>query len=903
MKNDSFIELLMARGLPSDLALRIRTRFSEWEALCKSNLEQLADFTPEEIDAIRRAKARREIDRLTVTRLINECEFRCCLCWDIDRDSGVVIHHIHPHAKNPDDRYENLVVLCTDHHDRVHTSRELTRHPYPPELLLRRKADFIVAIAEFRAGNRVAPGREKNSDIGVVALPPFPPSHFVGRGHLLEDIVKVLESPKGRAVVVGMGGIGKTALVLKVVNVYRQRFPGGILWAEIGSEFGGLSQILRSWIRSLGRDVVGMELDEQLALFAELVTKQMGVDGRLLLVIDDATERSLEDIVRLGSYVPGGVSILVTTREVTVGAAMGSIPFEIQPLDTSECRVLIESVSGSDLIRMEQDALDKLLSLLGGLPLAVELVGRQIAVRARKPNFSIAKLCERLEEFDPELLSFPGHRGIALSFALSFEHLDEDEQRIFRSLGIFALGPLNSTSVAAVCSTVEGKAESILDRLVAVSMLNWGTLAGDYFIHPLLHKYAEFLFVRRDEGEQTSARALFYQHYTSIALTVAQKDASNFEAIDRIFANLKKAIQFAAETGNHEVVAKTVLSLGVEMSFFTMRNLECESIPLLEMAINSARQCGDRNCEGACTGHLGTAWARLGIIQNAITHYEQAAAISRETCNDYDLANHLQNLGTTLISEGTDLPRAERVLHEALTTAERSRNADAVIGCLSNLGSLHRQIGKMQEAAKLYRGALDASRLAENRLSEGNNLSNLGLVLHELGNSEEGEEMIRAALAIAMEIGDKRGEGNRTGHIGRILIEKAQRLPQGGERSEILKKAREHIDTALAIAQETFDSEKEMAWQMNLGVLCALGGNDPESIIRFEEALRISCERGFAGLELQLRYNLGFAMVRLKQLQPAIDHFRVFSALLRSRGSPMADQVEEYICHLRSMLK
>lgn len=904
MKPDSFIAALMGRGLPSDLSQRIKARFSDWEALCAADSALLAEnFSAEELNAIRRAKTRRGIPRETVNRLIDECEFRCCLCWDIDRDNGVVIHHIRPHAAEPDDRYENLAILCSDHHDKVHTTRELTRHPYPPELLLRRKADFAAAIAAFKAGKRVAPGRERNTATGVIVSPPLPPIHFIGRDTLVRDVAEALRSQKGRAAIIGMGGVGKTALALKVADTCREDFPGGILWAEMATDFGGVPEMLRTWIKSLGYDASDMKMDEQLTLFGDLLRERKATLGRMLLLIDDVGERIAKDLVTLISYVAAGVSILVTTREAAVGTAIGAIQFRTEPLERVPCRQLLESVSGSALIRTEASAIDVLLSLLGDLPLAVELVARQIAVRERKPEFSIEGLCRRLQEFDPQILSFPGHRGIAMSFALSYEHLDESEQRVFRSFGIFASGLLDTASIAAVCKAGEDQMESTLDRFVLVSMLSWGAGPGDYRIHPLLHKYSEFLFGHSDTVEQSSIRFRFYQHFSSTAMAVAKNAPNDLEAIDRILANLTKAIHYAAASGDHLAVSETVLGLCAGMSFFAMRNLNLESIPLLELAIDAAKQLGDRECESACIGHLGSAYSRVGKIGTAAKHFERAIGIARETGNDYDLASHLQNLGCTLLSEAKDLPRAEGLLHEALAVAERAKNVEAVIGCLSTLGILHRQVGNLTEAARLYAGALEASRLAGNRLSEGNNLSNLGLVTDQLGDTEEGERMIREALAIAVEIGDKRGEGNRTGHLGGILLAKASRFPPGPEQSETLGGAREHITTAMRLARETGDIEKSGVWHMNLAHVCLLEGHAIEGINQLEEALAIAVAGGFALLEAQTRFNLGSVLARLGQPKAALGHFRASSELLQKMGSPLAAKAEEYVRRLTEMRK
>ena len=893
----------MGRGLRSDLAERIVSWYSDWEVLCSAESAKLAEqFTLAERDSIERAKTRREIPRATVKRLIEECEFKCAICWNVDSDSGVMIHHIRPHAAAPDDRYENLIILCVDHHDKVHTKRELTRHPYPPEYLLRRKEEFAGAITAFKAGKRVAPGREKNTHSGTLVPPPLPPSHFVGRDLLVRSVVDALNPQNGRAAIVGMGGVGKTALALKVVDGCRDKFPGGILWAEPSTDFGGIPGILRAWIRSLDHDVSGMEIAEQLALLGMLLTKRVTIHGHLLLLIDDAGERIAEDLVRLASYVPPGVSILMTTREATVSAAIGARQFPVEPLERTDCLRLLESVSGSTLVRSEASAVDSLLSLLGDLPLAVELVARQIATRERKPEFSIAGICRRLEQFDSKILSFPGHRGIALSFALSYEHLNENEQRIFRSFGIFTFGLLNTFSVAAVAATSEEETEEILDRLVMVSMLNWETNVTDYRIHPLLHKYAEFLFLHVDDLEQTSTRLRFYQHYTSTAITLAKEDSENLDAVDRILSNLNKAIYCAAASAGHSTVIETVLGLCAGMNFFMERNLEHESIQLLELAIAAAKHLGDRNGESACMGHLGSAYSRLGMIKEAIPRYERAIATAKQTGNDYDLASHLQNLGSTLLSQATDLPRAERLLHKALAAAERSMNADVVIGSLSTLGTLHRDVGNLEEAARLYDGALKAARLAGNRLAEGNNLSNLGVIIHQLGNSAEGEQMIREALAIAVEIGDIRGEGNRNGHLGGIIIAKAARLSPGSEQSSMLVDSRKLIATALRFAHETGDAEKVGVWEMNLGSICTLEGKFVEGIDQYEMALRIARSGGFARLEAQVRFNLGLALAPMGEPRAALDHFRVSSTLLRAMGSPMTARVETYISRLNDLL-
>lgn len=893
--------LLIGRGVRSDLAERVARKYSDWQSFCSADVPTLSQcFTEADLEQLRRAKMRREISAATVRRLADESDLKCCLCWNIDSDSGVVIHHIESHSDTLDDSYENLIVLCSEHHSKVHTKWELSRHPLPPDVLKRRKAEFCLALAEFKAGRRNAPGREKSALLGVMVSPPLPPSHFTGRDALVREVAQQLTRSK-LAAIVGMGGCGKTAAALEVAQCCRQQFSGGSLWSEIASDAAGIAGALRTWIRSLGSDIADLQLDEQFALFAQLLAERVTSEGPILLIIDGASEPDLKELVRLNSYLPAGVAALVTTRETTVAAAIGAAGFQIQPLDRANSRKLLGSLSGPALAKADEKLVDDLLSLVGDLPLAVELVARHLAVFHNKPEFSIETLIERLKQFDLRLLAFPGHRGIAVSFALSYDSLNDLEQAIFRCLGVFAFGPLNTSRVAAVASEKEEDAETILDRLVSVSMLNWGPARGDYRLHPLLHKYSELLFAKADSAERQSVTTRFYRHFTTIAINTARDAPKDLDVIDRIYRNLTKAIYYADANGDHLAICEAMLGLSAEMTFFLSRNLESESIPLLELAIRHATLLEDKNLEAALIAHLGTAHNRLGILEKAIESYRRAIKIVRETGNDFDLASDLQNLGCTLMNRAADLPEAERSLREGLAAAERSRNLDALLGCFSSLGSLHRQIGNLEEAERLYAAALKMARLIGEPLSIGNNLSNLGLVRNQLGNPQ-GESMIREALTIASRIGDKRGEGNRRGHLGGILMAKARQMPAGPEQVRALDNAREHIMAAVDLARETQDPHKIAVWTMNLGSVHALKGDIGAALDLYKQALEVAKAGGFTEVEAQANCNLGSTNVHLRRLDTALAYFRAARLLLRGTQSPILAQAEAYAERLEEML-
>ncbi len=411
---------------------------------------------------------------------------------------------------------------------------------------------------------------------------------------------------------------------------------------------------------------------------------------------------------------------------------------------------------------------------------------------------------------------------------------------------------------------------------------------SEYRIHPLLQKYAAFQLGHAVAKEQAACRERFINHFTEEVEISSREGEDGAAKIDPIIGNVMKAIREAAGLGWHRKVSDTVLALAVGTRFFESRNLEPESVPLLELAVKAAGQLDDPDRVAAHTAHLGNALQHIGRLKEAILKYETAITIVRKTGNDYDLSSNLQNLGVAMLSTGQNPAQAEKVLRKAFDVAKRAQNWDALIGTLSALGGLCQQVGRLEDARNFYSNALQAARLFKNRLAEGSNLSNGGLVADAMGDVVEAERMIREALAIAREIGDRRGEGNRLGHLGGIIIRRAEKLPAGPERFCLFENAREQINAALRAAQETRDQEKIASWLMNLGATYRHTKDNDRVLALFREALTVATESGFAQVESQIRYNLGTALVECGQLEAALAELRQSGALLDKLGSPRA---------------
>jgi len=116
---------LLARGVNSILAKRLsdnKFTISKLKTLTKEELTVLG--LNEEECSIILSEERPPIPVETVIKLLYESKWTCSVCRD--KTKGVVIHHINEWNQTKDHSEENLVVLCSEHHDLAHTKKELT---------------------------------------------------------------------------------------------------------------------------------------------------------------------------------------------------------------------------------------------------------------------------------------------------------------------------------------------------------------------------------------------------------------------------------------------------------------------------------------------------------------------------------------------------------------------------------------------------------------------------------------------------------------------------------------------------------------------------------------------------------------------------------------------------------
>jgi NB-ARC domain/Helix-turn-helix domain len=248
-------------------------------------------------------------------------------------------------------------------------------------------------------------------------------------------------SPTATSVIAisGLPGVGKTAFAVHVAHGRAEAFPDGQLFSDLrGMDEHPVAaeRVLARFMRSLGfAENAPGDLDELAAVYRSMLTGR-----RCLISLDKAAD---EEHVRPLIPAEPACLVLITSRNRLAGLP-GAAFVALNPLGPSEALQLLTGIA--DSAAGQQPHSRELVQLCGRLPLALRIVGAQLATGA---VVSAAQLAERLHAEESRLARLEvGDFAIRSSFALSYEALHPAARLVFRRLGVFP-GPTVTPDIAA----------------------------------------------------------------------------------------------------------------------------------------------------------------------------------------------------------------------------------------------------------------------------------------------------------------------------------------------------------------------------------------------------------------------------------------------------------------------
>lgn len=582
-------------------------------------------------------------------------------------------------------------------------------------------------------------------------LPP-PPHVFVNRSHELTTISdKVGATSDGRATVIvlsGLGGVGKTAAVLRWAHRHLDRFTEGQLYVDLKEycRSGGveLTEVLGGFLRVLGvrEDYVPASFSERAAMFrSRTMTK------RLLVVVENADQAAQVRPLIPGS--PGSV-VLVTSRRKLGGLITEGAEFiDVAPLSVADSEALLTQMLRGHLEPGPRSMTD-LAELCGGLPLALCVAGAHLAQRKR---WSVPHLVRYLTDDRRRLtrLSYDGEDGVLLMFDAAYRELPGNAKRMYRLLGLHPGSQFALETAAATVAVAAADADELIGVLLASNLLE--ELGNDrYRFHELVHLHARAM---ADEDEPAPARE---------------------EAVKRLISWYERAAAAADRAimgeGRWRVTDYQLDPAAPKFDSTSAMNwFSTEQANLLAIINESWRQELFATVWALCES-LWAFYYNLKIYSDWLETHRLGVEAAIRCGNDIAQARIRNQLARAYI-ELRDFESAEEQLSAGVEAARGDMRSEAVI--LESRGLLYRELNRLEESEANLRQARDLNRRLGSERGVAIQSYQLGDVLVRAGRIDDGLRILDEAMKIAEEIHDELSAakacialGNAYHHINRL---------------------------------------------------------------------------------------------------------------------------------------
>ena len=815
------------------------------------------------------------------------------------------------------------------------------------------------ARAEFEAAAR---GRPLANGVPESAVPaggiaaatrtlPRDVASFTGRELELGQLASAAQDAVGSGGIVGicaiggMAGVGKTAFAVHAAHQLAPRFPDGQIFLPLyGHTPGHLpvdpSDALVSLLLTAGvaTTQIPVGLEERARLWRNHLAGK-----RLLLLLDDAAGH--EQVRPLLPGTAGSLVLVTSRRHLTALEDTRTISLDmLPPAEAAELLIRLAGRSGQD---PSDPSIGEITRSCGYLPLAIGMLARQLN---HHPTWTAAALAadlaavrDRLELMRAEDLS------VAAAFDLSYRDLTEDQQRLFRHLGLQLGTDVDAYAAAALDGTSPDRARRQLDTLYDQYLLT-EPARGRYRLHDLIREHARVLATAEPAADADRARGRLLDYYLHTARAASQhlirrppaglppvtgsrpayspdlpthQAAISWMHAERL--NLHAAVGYAAVS--HQ--PRYVIAIAATMhGFLRVQGHWDQALTLHRAAITAARAAGDRIAEAGALADLGDAQylsvdysaaavglaaalglyraggdrlgeasvlSTLGVVQQSTGDYPAAAAsqeqsleLYRELGNTRGEAVALNRLGRLRFAAGDYLAAAadeERALVLYRDVGDRLGEA----GVLANLGGVRQATGDYPAAAVSIARALALHRDVGNRLGEANALEDLGGVQHAMGDYPAAAASLTEALAQYRDLGSRIGEARALNRLGAVY-----------QRTGDYPAAVRSLSRALALHEELGSPLGQAQVLNTMGELSLVSATPAQAQARFEQARAIAASIGSLTEEGRALEGIGRCRLQVGQAGVGVASLREALAIYVRIGSPGAKRIQQALANLGS---
>ncbi|NUW43812.1 ATP-binding protein [Nonomuraea rhodomycinica] len=583
---------------------------------------------------------------------------------------------------------------------------------------------------------------------------------FVGRRHDIAEVKRLLAGSR-LVTLVGVGGVGKSRLALRVAAEVQRAFPDGVYLIELAAleSPGVLAQALIESLRIM---------DHSSREPMEVLTDHLR-ERQTLMVLDNCEHLRRDCAVLAATLVRAapGLRILATSRQALGAAGEQTMVVPALPVPrTNGTRPGGEPAERFDAMRLfaeraqavvpdfeitddNRETVARICRGLDGIPLAIELA----AVRLRV--ISADQLLARLEDRFGLLTTgsrarLPRQQTLRALIDYSHALCTEQEQLLWARLSVFS-GSVDLEAAEHVCSGDGIAPEDIVD--VITGLVDKSILVreehGPMVRFRLMETIRQYGRDRlRESGEEAELRRRHRAWYVDLATRMHHEwfgpaQVTWYQRMRLEHDNLRSALDHCLCTPGE---AQQGMVLAAALRFYW----------IAADAPREARRWLDDLLAADPAPVPARLWAlgvdaRIAVLQS---DFAVAAALLKEyrelarTLGDDTAeggAAYVEGLAALLQS---DLPEAERLLDAALACGRGAGDDMLVANALIYLGTTRSLLGRPAEAVGSFEECLSLCETREERWFRSYTLWTYGIEAWKQGDTRRAVEMERAAIRL-----------------------------------------------------------------------------------------------------------------------------------------------------------
>lgn len=573
-----------------------------------------------------------------------------------------------------------------------------------------------------------------------------------GRAGDLARLEGLLRAGNGCFTLVGTAGVGKSSLARAALR----RWSGRASWVDLAPLSQG-REVDGAIARSLDMHADGGNPFKQVRRVLE------GDAAPRLLVLDNA-EHLVERCAEWASQLQDSARILVTSQ-LALGVG-GEQVLRIQPLPVGDgaradgdgaMALLVDRICAADsrfrLSAESQPLLGAVCRQLDGLPLALEMAAARVPLMGLRAVHDA--LAERFALLSRGRRDSPArHRTLQDALAWSYGLLAPSEQRLFRTLGVFAGGFTLELAVSMNADEHVGRWD-VVDGLAALVERSLVSVSGeDPPRYRLLETMRAFALARlaspgpddaADEGPSARRRH---------AAAVLALFAGGNDRMNECLAEMENAREAFAWAREHDLAAAAQLSMGAArvIGFTVWRQEVTEWMLALQPAM-------EQPPGQALPLPLRAGWWRMLAYVLLVRRdragrpaARQAVALCRQLDQPGELQTALADLVRSITEPGPELDAACAELRQSTAAGVESPRVEMrVHGALAEAARVR---GDYAELLACREQELRLAREAGHHLMAQAAETNVCAALIELGRHHEAAERAQALLQRLEAAGD-----------------------------------------------------------------------------------------------------------------------------------------------------